>query len=188
MTLLLFGLGLWCAVHLVPSLATGFRSRLIGGFGEGRYKLIFSLCLVLAIVLMVFGWRSITPEQIYTPPAWGRHATMALVLLTFYLFAVARSKSNIKRILRHPQLSGLLLWCIGHLLANGDSRALTLFPVLFLWALLEMYCINRRQGAWQKPDPVSWGTEIITAIKGLLLYTVFLFAHPYLSGVTLVSL
>jgi len=146
MELLIIGLGLWCAAHLFPSVAADHRSRLISRLGLGTYKLLFSLSILIAITLIVLGWRSMTPSQIYNPPVWGRHVTMLLVLLTFYLFAVARSKSNIKRILRHPQLSGLLLWSIGHLLANGDSRSLLLFPVMFIWALLEMYCINRRQG------------------------------------------
>ena len=187
MALLLLGLGLWCGVHLFPSLAAASRAGLIERLGEGIYKLAFTLCVVAAIVLMVFGWRSMTPGHVYTPPVWGRHLTMVLVLLTFYLFAVARSKSNIKRYLRHPQLTGLLLWGIGHLLANGDSRSLILFPVLSIWALTEMYFINRRQGPWQKPEPVSAGTEIITALKGIVLYLIFLFAHPYLSGIPLIT-
>ena len=188
MELLIIGLGLWYAVHLVPCLAIGVRSRLIGKLGEGVYKLGFTVCLLMAIVFMTFGWRSMAPEQIYTPPVWGRYVTMALVLLTFYLFAVAQSKSNLKRILRHPQLTGLLLWSIGHLFANGDSRSLVLFPVLFVWALMEMYFINRRQGPWQKPEPVSMGTEVITFIKGFVMYLVFVFAHPYLTGIALISI
>jgi len=187
MTLLIIGLGLWCAVHLLPSLASGIRGDIVRRLGIGMYKLIFSLCLLVAIILIVLGWRSMTPGHIYTPPVWGRHVTLLLVLFTFYLFAVAHSKSNIKRFLRHPQLTGLLLWSIGHLLANGDRRSLLLFPVMFIWALVEMYCINRRQGAWQKPVPVSMGTEFITAIKGIALYMIFLFAHPYLTGIAIIN-
>ncbi len=186
MALMLIGLGIWIFIHLIPSMAGNYRTRVVTGIGEGPYKLIFSLCLLAAIVFMVFGWRSMTPDHIYTPPTWGRHLAMLLMLLTFHLFAVARSKSNIKRFLRHPQLTGLLLWSIGHLFANGDSRSVILFPVLFIWALVEMYFINRREGPWQKPEPVSAGTEVFTAVKGIVLYLIFLFAHPYLTGITVV--
>ncbi len=186
MALLLLGLGLWYAVHLIPSLAGGFRTRIVDALGVWIYKILFSLALVAAIMLMSRGWQSMIPAQIYTPPAWGRGVTAVLVLLAFYLFAVGRSKSNIKRILRHPQLTAVLLWSTGHLFANGDSRSLILFPVLFIWALVEMYFINRRQGAWQKPEPVSAGMEVLTAVMGIVLFAVLVYAHPYLSGIPLI--
>ena len=37
------------------------------------------------------------------------------------------SHNNFKRLLRHPQLTGVLLWGVGHLFANGENRSLLLF-------------------------------------------------------------
>ena len=43
--------------------------------------------------------------------------------------------NNVKRLLRHPQLTGVALWGIGHLLANGESRSIILFGGLGAWAI-----------------------------------------------------
>ena len=70
MTMLILGLVLWIGVHLFPSVLPGARESLMAKLGEGPYKGLFALDLVIAILLMVFGWRSTMPEYWYTPP-WG---------------------------------------------------------------------------------------------------------------------
>jgi hypothetical protein len=50
-----------------------------------------------------------------------------------------------------------------------------------------MLLINRREGDWKKPEPLPLKADIITVIKGVVIYTVFLFLHPYLSGVPLLN-
>ncbi|MFT7461024.1 MAG: putative membrane protein, partial [Planctomycetota bacterium] len=69
---------------------------------------------------------------------WVNYFTLILVFIAFVLFVAAQVKTNIKRVLRHPQLTGLVFWCIGHLLANGDSRSLVLFLGLLIWAKLQI--------------------------------------------------
>ena len=183
MILLILGLLIWCGVHLIPSLAVSFRSRLIGDWGEKKYKMVFALCIVLSIVLMVLGWRATVPVSVYTPPAWGRHLTGLLVLVAFLLIAAAKSATNIKRYIRHPQLIGILFWSVGHLLANGDIRSLILFAVLGIWAGVEMICINKREGTWIKQEPLPLSAELVVLLKGVAVYLVFLLLHPYLFGV-----
>lgn len=178
------GVVLWSGVHFIPSFAGGFRISLIGRLGETPYKIVFALGIVLSIVLMVVGWRSAVPTGIYSPPPWGAPLGSLLILVAFVLFGVAHGKTNVKRFLRHPQLTGLVLWAIGHLLANGDSRSLTLFGVLGLWAIAEILLINRREGAWVRPDPVPVMAEIRPVATGLVIFAVFLLAHPYLFGVS----
>ena len=185
MALLVSGLLVWWVVHLFPAVATEARARLINKFGLGSYKGCFALLIVISIILMVSGWRSIEPVDIYLPPAWGRHLTYILVLLTFILFVAAKRKTNIKRILRHPQLIGLVLWSIGHLLSNGDNRSLVLFIGLGVWAILEIAMINRRTGEWVKPEPVPVQSDVITVVLGLILFALLFWAHPYLAGVRL---
>jgi uncharacterized membrane protein len=186
MCLLILGLVIWSCVHLFPSVAKGIREKVVSKLGLGPFKGIFAILIVSSVVLIVFGWRSIEPTDVYLPPSWGRYVTFLLVLLTFILFFAARSKTNIKRILRHPQLTGLVLWSIGHLMANGDNRSLILFSWLGVWAVLEMIMINRREGEWKKPATVLVKNDVITLIGGCVLYAIFLMAHPYLSGIKLI--
>lgn len=178
------GVGLWSGLHFIPSLARGLRDSLIERLGDKAYKILFALGVVCSIALMVLGWRSTTPVDLYVPPSWGAPVASALVLVAFLLFGLAHAKTNVKRLIRHPQLTGLVIWSIGHLLANGDNRSVVLFGVLGCWALVEMPLINRREGAWVRPDPVPLKAEIRPVVTGLIIFAVFLFAHPYLFGVS----
>ena len=185
MPLLITGLALWVIIHLFPCLCKNTRTAIIEKIGFMPYKGIFALTIILSVVLIVFGWQNITPEDIYYPASWGRHITFVLVLITFILFVAARRKTNIKRYLRHPQLTGLVLWSIGHLFANGDNRSVILFATLGIWAILEMIMISKREGEWQKPDPMPMKSDVITVVGGCVLYTVLMFAHPYIAGIRL---
>ncbi len=176
------GVGLWSGLHFFPSLARGVRASLIERLGEKAYKIVFAVGIVGSIALMVVGWRSTTEVDIYGPPSWGPPVAVVLVLVAFLLFGLAQAETNAKRFIRHPQLTGLVIWAIGHLLANGDSRSLVLFGVLGIWALIEMPLINRREGVWVRPDPIPLKAEIRPVVAGLIIFAVFLFAHPFLFG------
>ena len=178
---------MWTSIHLFPSIAKGTRENIVNKIGLGPYKGMFAILIVSSVVLIVLGWRSTEPVEVYMPPAWGRHTTFVLVLFTFILFVAARRKTNLKRILRHPQLTGLVLWGIGHLLANGDNRSVVLFSWLTIWAIVEMLMINRREGNWVKPGAVLVKSDVITVIGGCLLYVILLMAHPYFSGIRLIQ-
>ena len=183
MTLLILGVALWMAVHLLPSLGRDLRQKMIDGMGEGGYKGLFSLSLLAAIGLMVLGWRSAEPFTVYIPPAGLRQVAIIGVVIAFLLMAASGRPSRIGRVIRHPQLTGVLVWAISHLLANGDSRSVALFGGFAFWSVLEMVLISRREGAWQKPDTPPIKADIIGAVVGLLLAAILVWAHPWIAGV-----
>ncbi len=185
MIYLLLGVALWSIVHLYPSVAASHRNKLSASMGNA-YQGIYALLIVGSIVLMVFGWKNTVPTQIYTPPTWGRHLTMLLILIAIILFGAANVKTRIREWIRHPMLTGMLVWSIGHLLANGDSRSVVLFGGLGLWAIISQLTINRRDGARVKPtDSKGLKTDIILIVVSLVLYAGLLFIHPYISGMSL---
>lgn len=188
MIIFITGLFLWCVVHLFPVVFNKQRSAIINKTGLMPYKGVFALIILASVALIVLGWRSIVPEDIYIPQSWGRQVAFLLVLFTFILFVAANTKTNIKRFLRHPQLTGLVLWSIGHLFANGDCRSVILFVTLGVWAGLMIVLINRRDGVWQKPEAVPFKFDVLTIIGGCVLYAVLLFAHVYLSGIKLMGI
>ena len=181
---IVLGIALWSALHFFRSLAPDARAGLIGKLGEAGYRGVFSLGVIMAIALMVIGWRAMPPVELYAPPPWGRAAAGLFVLGGFLLFGFAMVETNVKRFVRHPQLAGLALWAIGHLLANGEGRSIVLFGMMGLWALVEMALISRREGAWVKPAPASLSNEIKPIAIGFVIYLAFLFLHPYLFGVS----
>ncbi len=181
---LCIGVLLFIVVHLVPCLARGFRDSLIERVGEQPYRGIFSVIQLMAIVLMIIGWRSTTPEFVYTPPSWGIPAASLLMLIAVMLFGAAQQPTRIKRYVRHPQLTGMAVWSVSHLLSNGDSRSLVLFGGLGLWALLEMFLINQREGAWVKPYGPALSVEVRGIVISAVVFFVLVYLHPYFAGVS----
>jgi len=187
MSLLLFGILLWSIMHFLPAADIGLRKNLIARIGEKPYKGMFSLLMALAIYLVISGWKSASPELVYLPPAWGRHATALLVWLGLILFFAPYPANNFKRLLRHPQLTGVACWSAGHLLSNGEARSIVLFGGLALWAIVEIFLLNRRDGAWVKPNPVPRKGDVMLVIASSLAYALVLFSHQWLFGVSPLS-
>lgn len=184
MALLIAGVALWSVVHLFPSVSPAGRTALRLRFGEGPYKGIFALLIVVSIVLMVIGWRSIDRANLYSPPLYGSPIVSALMLLSFVLFAAASAPGNLKRFLRHPMLTGMIVWGVAHLLANGESRSVVLFGGLAAWALISIVTINRREGAWNdKPSAVPVSKDAMTIVASIALFALVAWGHRFAFGV-----
>lgn len=185
MLLMILGILLWAATHLAVSMRPAARAGLIGRMGAGPYKGLFSLVLIVALILIIGGWKSQLPTSLWNPPAFMRHITMLLMPFAVILFISARAPTDIKQVIRHPQLTGVKLWAVAHLLSNGETRSVVLFGGLLAWAVLEVIFINRRDGAWQRPPRVGLAKTLVSAVVGLVLTAVLVYAHPWLSGMPL---
>jgi uncharacterized membrane protein len=183
MTLLIFGLLLWVLVHLFPALAAVRRDNLIARMGSNAYRALFAILIIIALAMIVSGWKSATPVFVYSPPLAGSPLVAVLIAVAFVLFIAAQARTNIKRLIRHPQLTGLVLWAVAHLLANGDSRSVALFLGFATWGVLEIAAINRRDGARQLPDPVAWRYDWLVIIVAAVAFAVILHFHEGLFGV-----
>lgn len=183
MTMLYAGLALFMATHLLlsaaPAAIDAQRSRL----GEGSVKGLIALPSLAGLVLIVMGWRSAEVSFIYIPPAAARVPGLLLVAVGVYLFVVANRPSRVKRVIRHPQLTGLVLWSAGHLLLNGDSRSIAVFGSFAIWAVAEILLINRRDGHWEKPEPTPLATDFATVAISVTALLGLAWAHPWLAGV-----
>jgi len=188
MTRLVLGVLLWSIVHFTPGIAVNLRREMVGRFGEYPYKGVFTLLMALAIYLIISGWSSLTPEApdtlelLYTAPEWGVHAAGILVLIGFILFLAPYPPNNFKRMLRHPQLLAVVAWGVGHLLAIGTLRSIVLFGGLSVWALIEIFLINRRDGAWVKPAKAPFRNDAAMVLFSVLAYMAFLYTHHLLFG------
>ena len=144
MTLLILGLLLWWAAHLLKRAAPGTRADL----GE-RGKGYVAIALGGALVLMVIGYRGAGHVPVYTPLPGMGHANNTLMLISVFLFGVGGTKGTLYPRMRHPMLWGTVIWAFAHLLVNGDLASLVLFGGIGIWALVEMAVINRTP--WQRP-------------------------------------
>lgn len=183
MLLLLTGLLIFVLIHLMPVFGMSLRASLLARLGKQPYRGLFSLVSIGALVLVYLGWTSTEPTALYSPPLWAFHVTPIFVLFGFILFFASQAPSNIRRLVRHPQLTGVLLWAIGHLLANGEQRSVLLFGTFLVWTIVAMIGSNRRDGDWIKPPKQAFVKDIVTVFIGVVLYTGFVFIHEWLIGV-----
>lgn len=183
MLLLIAGLLLFTIVHLLPSALAESRTALVEKLGNNPYRGLFSVTIVASLILIVVGWKSATPTTVYLPPFGSDPVISALVFLAFVLFVAAQTRNNIRRYIRHPQMTAVLLWSIAHLLVNGDSRSVALFGGLGAWAVLEMLLCNRRDGTWKKPEPASIVTDVVTVAIGAVGFVLIWYFHRALFGV-----
>lgn len=186
--LLALGVLLWSVTHLFTALGREARAALIARIGLYPYKGLYSLVLVGSIVLMVMGWKAMPPTALWNPPMELRYVTLALMPVAVILFFAARLPTDLRRILHHPQLTGVKLWAVLHLLSNGETRSILLFGGLLAWAVVEVIVINRRDGAWVRPAPYGAAKTAISTLVALLLTGALVAAHPWLAGVPAVSL
>lgn len=188
MILLIAGLLLWSVVHLMPSVAPNIKKCTIEKIGLGPYKGIFSLLILSSLALIIVGWRSAEPAFLYDIASSHaiRGILMLLVIIGLLMFFSAKYPNRLKNVIRHPQLTGLKIWALAHLLLNGDTRSVWLFGVLLAWAVLEVIFINKRDG--KKPIHVetTMATQAIGLTISLVVVGLIIYFHQYIAGVALI--
>lgn len=182
MTLMLIGIALFMGFHLLQAaLPTQFQ-RWEASLGKGPMKGIIALGNLAGMACIVFGWRGAGIEWLYAPNPALHHPALLLLAIAIWLLIVAKRGSAVRRIIRHPQLTAVILWGTAHLLLNGESRAALLFGALLVWAALEILLINRRDGPYTPPSPPGGFHELLTLVFTVALIAVLVAAHPWFAG------
>lgn len=175
MILLILGVLLWSFAHLFKRLAPAARARM-GDPGKGAV----ALALVVSIVLMVIGYRGAEFLPIYTPLPGMGHLNNTLMLVSIFLFGVGGTKGTLYPKLRHPMLTGMILWSVAHLLVNGDVASLVLFGGLGLWAVVSILLINGA-GPWVRPtDGRGLKGDAMNLVGTLVIYGLIAGIHIWL--------
>jgi uncharacterized membrane protein len=191
MWLLLVGLGLFFVAHLVPT-RPDLRARLVARFGAGRYSGLFSVVSLVALAMIVWGYGRMQGlargnPQVWDPPAWSKHVTMLLMVPALILLVAAYVPSRIRNATGHPMLIAIMLWALGHLLANGDLASLLLFGSFLAYAVYDRISVGQRHALGPLGEAKGGLPGDVTAIAGgLVLYALLLFwGHQKLTGVPL---
>ena len=174
--LLILGVLLWSGAHVWKRLAPASRAR----FGESGKGIVALLSLV-AIVLMVLGYRWAPYTEIWPQSRALVSFNNLLMLLSFYLFAASGMKTVVTKYVRHPQLWGVRLWAIAHLMVKGDLASLLLFGGMLVWAQIAVGLYNRDNPLWTRAEPVvSMGKEIGAVVGAVLLVGAVGYIHIWL--------
>ncbi len=183
MVILVLGIALWWASHLFPIYAADRRAAAIARLGEGPYKGLFAAVSLAAVALMLIGFRQAPVVNVWFPPAWTVHLNNLLMLLAVALMAARSFPSGLRRMVRHPMLTGVKTWAVAHLLVNGDVASILLFGGLVGWAVVAVIGSNRRDGAWTRPEPGTTAGAVKHTVATLLVFAVIIAIHGPLLGV-----
>lgn len=187
MAALILGLILVIGIHSLKIAAPAWRAGLVARLGEGAYRGVYSLVSGLGLVLIVWGfalaWEN--PVFLYTPPSWGRHLAMGLMVLALILvFASLFPAVWIRRIVAHPLLAATMLWALAHLFANGDLAGVVLFAAFLAWAAVDFFF--QPPAATGAKNGNAFGMwDIAAIVAGIALYSALLAGlHFWLFGVS----
>src|SRR5215207_9851046 len=173
LAILVLGLAVFIGAHVFVTRREA-RTAVIARFGEGAYKGLFSLVSLIGIVLIVWGfarYRAPGYVDLWYPPVWTRHLAALLVWPSLIMIVAAYIPRNIKRTLKPPMLSGVKLWALAHLIANGDLGSIILFGGILAWAVFDRITLKRRTDPGAPPIPVGgWGKDAAAFVVGTLLY------------------
>ena len=184
---MILGLAIFIGAHVFITMR-GERAAAITRLGEWPYKGLIALISLVGIILIGygFGWyRAAGMINVWSPPAFTRHVTVALVWPAITFVVAAYSRGDIARVLKHPMLVGVKLWALAHLISNGDLGSIILFGSILGWAVFDRITLKRRSDPGAPPIPYGGRTnDIIAVVVGTLVYLALGFwFHPYVIGV-----
>jgi uncharacterized membrane protein len=189
MTLLISGLIIFLGIHSLNIVAPVQRRLLADRFGNGTWKLIYSVIALTGFVLIVQGYSAsrTDPVWLWFPPTGLSHLVLLLTIPAFILLAAAYvPKNRIKAKLGHPMLAAVKIWAFSHLLANGSLADVFLFGSFLVWAIVGFVVLRKRDRlAGVVRVPGTGKADAVTVVAGLLAWLLFAFVlHTILIGVS----
>lgn len=173
---LVLGVLIWTLSHLMKRLAPGLSAAL----GEGPRKGLVTALTLLALGLMILGYRSAPVTQLWDPPTAMRHLNNLLMLVAVVLVNMKANRGSLRRLMRHPMLTAVILWAVAHLMVNGDLAALILWGGLGMWAVLDILVINRTAPAWSRPAPGPLRNDLIYLAFSAVVFAAIVGVHTWL--------
>jgi uncharacterized membrane protein len=189
MTILILGLVIFLGLHSTRIVSESGRARAIARIGEGPWKGIYSALSAIGLILIIWGFALARYDAplLWTPPVGARHFTMLLMLASLIVLASSHFKrSHIAVMVRHPMLWAVLLWSLGHLIANGSVADLVLFGAFFVWSVVDLmssYARDRGNGVVYAAPEFRATAGAVAA--GLVVYALLIGGlHLWLFGVS----
>ncbi|WLS02955.1 NnrU family protein [Shinella oryzae] len=191
MTLLVAGLVLFIATHLLRPIAPGLRNAAIAALGKPGWMALHGIASLVSLALIAYGFvlaRENGGEMLYYPPAFLSHIALTLMLIaSICLIAGFLPAGHIRTKLKFPILVAIKIWALSHLLANGESYSVLLFVTVLAWAVILRITLKKRiaTGETKLPVFVSAKYDAISVVIGLVLYFAIVFKlHEWVIGVS----
>jgi uncharacterized membrane protein len=169
-------------VAAVPRYKSYIKSRM----GERWYGPAFGVASLIAIAVIVLGWRSSSFVAVYDPPSWGWYVNYVLTFVGFLCLGVFLFRGDLRQRLRFPMGIATVFWAAGHLFANGDLASLILFGGLLLGSVAHV-AVAVANGI-RPSSEVRVGHDGLSLIFGAALYGIMTQLHPAVIGVPIFAI
>jgi uncharacterized membrane protein len=184
LAILILGLAVFLGSHVFVTFRD-MRAALIARLGVG-YRVLFAVVSIVGLALIIKGYADYRAHewiQVWSPPAFMRHITEALMLFAA-IFIAALIPSHIKAWIKHPMVTSVKTWALAHLLANGDLGSILLFGSFLLWGGYARVAAKRRGDRGFANPPAGWINDIIVLVLGAAIFFLLgYYFHPYVIGV-----
>ena len=185
MTTLILGLVLFLGIHSISIFALPLRNSLAAK-NEMGWKGFYSIISAVGLIFIFVGYGEAraNPVFLYQTPIWFRHLAALLLIPVFALMLAPYFPGKIKAKAKHPQLIGVKLWALSHILINGMLADVVLFGSFLAWAVVNRISMKKRESRAVPGMPESKINDVILVALGLGLYVLFvLFFHQLVTGV-----
>lgn len=183
MSLIITGLFIWIAAHLLRSLTPDFRQRLQDKLGDASKGLV-GIIILLSLVLMIMGYRNAVFTPVWTPPLWMTYVNNVLMFLALYMYFTTATKPGTAFVfnsLKNPQLTGFKVWAFAHLLVNGDAASILLFGGLLAWAVIQVVA-SKKVTSLVNRDQAKITSPWMHLGLVLIIFTVISLVHTWLGA------
>ena len=182
MVLLIIGMVIFFAVHLIPILS--LKDSLMKKWGKIPYMGLFSVVAGIGLGLMIYGKGTASFVAIWQPFSGAHWVTTIIMLPAIILIVWSHMPSNMKIKLGHPMLMGVSLFSVGHLFANGDLASVLLFGSFLIYSLFTIFRLTRTQNANTARVNVNlW--DGLGVVVGIALYMLAFMYHLQITGLAI---
>ena len=227
MTEIILAAVFWVASHLLIS-STPLRQALVNAMGEKIYLGLYSLVAVGALVNLVWVYHDMPRfEYMWLPNPdlyWVAKATMPVAFILLVGGFMVPNPSNVgmqiadpesaaemargvTRITRHPFQWAVIIWAVGHIVANGDVVSVVFFASFGLLSLFGSMLLDRKKSQTMGP---AWGAYarvtsnvpfvalitgrnrlvlkelLVPLVLGLVVHALVYYFHETISGAVIV--
>ncbi|XOV84742.1 MAG: NnrU family protein [bacterium] len=158
---------LWVGTHLGIS-SSVVRVLLVRTMGQGGYLLLYSLIAAGALTYLIWVYVNAPRfDYLWMPDPdlyWFAKLSMPLAMMLLVGGFMAPKAADpqaaaqdpvrgVFRITRHPMQWAVIIWAVGHIIANGDTVSLLFFSAFLSLSFFGSLLMDHKHA---KADPVKW--------------------------------
>jgi len=182
MNLLILGIIIFFSIHLVP--ISPLKNVLINLLGKNKYKGLFSLISLIGLITIIYGFNHADVYPVWNSVTYSKEIALALMPISTILLAAANMQTNIKRILKHPMLIGIIIWSFVHILVSGDLRSIILFASFGVYSLIDII-FSKKNSTTNEISNYPLIKDFIAVVIGLIAYMLIILFHNHIAGVAI---